>query len=87
MIKKIVAFFDRIKELIHLDRLEVKARKCVSHLEDIAEHQLCMEKFQQALSVYQKKSVELRKIMGSNASDRREQLEAFISKVQDKYLS
>jgi len=87
MIKKIVAFFDRIKELIHLDRLESKARKCVSRLEDIAEHQLCMEKFQQALHIYQKKSVELRKIMNESAGDRREQLEAFISKVQDKYLS
>lgn len=87
MIKKIVAFFDLIKESIHLDRLEIKARKCVSKIEHIAERQLCGEQLHQWLSIYQKKSVELREIMKHSNTERREKLEAFIAKVQDKYLS
>jgi hypothetical protein len=87
MIKKIVSFFDLIKEHIHLDRLETKARKCVSHLEDMAERQLCMDNFNLWLSIYQKKSIELREIMKHGTSERREKLESFIEKVQNKYLS
>jgi hypothetical protein len=85
MIKKIVALFDSVKHHIHLHKLEVKARKCVSRIGDFADHQLCGEQLHEWLAVYKKKSIELREIMNNATSDRREKLEAFIDKVHSKY--
>lgn len=85
MIKKIVALFDSIKHDIHLHKLEVKARKCVSRIENFAETQLGGEQLNEWLAVYKKKSIELRDIMNNATSDRREKLEAFIEKVHNKY--
>lgn len=85
MIKKIVALFDSVKQHIHLHKLEVKARRCVSRLEDMASHQLCGEQLQEWLGIYKKKSIELREIMNETATSRRDKLEVFIDKVQKKY--
>lgn len=85
MIKKIVALFDSVKQHIHLHKLEVKARRCVSRLEDMASHQLCGEQLQEWLGIYKKKSIELREIMNETAASRRDKLEVFIDKVQKKY--
>lgn len=87
MIKKIVTLFDPIKQHIHLHQLEVKARKTVSRLEDMAAHQLCAEQLHAWLAIYKKKSIELREIMSNTAHERREKLEAFIDKIHKKYLS
>lgn len=85
MIKKIMALFESVKQHIHLYNLEVKARKCVSRIGDFAEHQFCVEKLHEWLSIYQRKSIELRHIMDDSASDRHAKLESFIDKVQRKY--
>lgn len=85
MTKKIVALFVSFKHYIHLHKLEIKARKCVSRLEHFADTQLCGEQFNEWLDVYKKKSIELRDIMNNAKSDRREKLEAFIDKIHTKY--
>lgn len=81
MIKKIVAFIDLIK----LHNLEVKARQCVSRLEDVAANHVCTEKFHAGIKLYRKKSIELREILQHSADERRVRLQAFIDKIQNKY--